>query len=81
MLLNAKQTAKKMGITYATFVYWKKTHPENLPTPVRFNGGADRYDENDIQAFIDSRKGSLVQPASTSVSKTEDGGSSPPDPE
>lgn len=81
MLLNAKQTAKKMGITYATFVYWKKTHPENLPTPVRFNGGADRYDENDIQAFIDSRKGNLVQPASTSVSKTEDGGSSPPDPE
>ena len=81
MLLNAKQTAKKMGITYATFVYWKKTHPENLPTPVRFNGGADRYDENDIQAFIDSRKGNLVQTASTSASKAEDGGSNPPDPE
>ena len=56
MLLTAKETAKRMGISYGTFNNWKKYHPENLPPVVKFNGGAERYDELDIQKWINSRK-------------------------
>ena len=56
MLLTGKETAKRIGISYATFNNWKKYHPENLPPAVRFNGGVERYDESDIQSWINSHK-------------------------
>lgn len=59
MLLTAKETAKRMGISYGTFNNWKKNHPENIPPSVKFNGGIERYDEADIQTCIDKRKQSI----------------------
>ena len=56
MLLTAKETAKRIGISYGTFNNWKKYHPENLPPVVKFSGGAERYDEADIQDWINSHK-------------------------
>ena len=56
MLLTGKETAKRIGISYGTFCYWKKYHPGNLPPAVRFECGNERYDETDIQNWINSHK-------------------------
>ena len=56
MLLTGKETAKRMGISYGTFNYWKKYHPKNLPPAVKFESGNERYDETDIQNWINKHK-------------------------
>ena len=56
MLITGKETARRLGVSYATFNYWKKHKPENLPPVVHFDGSPDRYDEKDIDELIKTKK-------------------------
>ena len=60
--LNTEEASEVLGVAPATLVIWRCT--QRYPLPYLKIGGAVRYDEADLIAFVESRK---VRPAGSEL--------------